>query len=113
MNLFLLATFIYRFANGLLFLAVAWNLVTSAHGGAMPLAVSAIGGFLPAVIAAPFARRLLERVDVGRLTLWGMVALSVCALAFTLFLHLSVALLVINFAVLSIFSYLKARGMHF
>ncbi|WP_248320567.1 MULTISPECIES: MFS transporter [unclassified Caballeronia] len=107
MNLFLLATFIYRFANGLLFLAVAWNLVTSAHGGAMPLAVSAIGGFLPAVIAAPFARRLLERVDVGRLTLWGMVALSVCALAFTLFLHLSVALLVINFAVLSIFFVLE------
>ncbi|VXC45520.1 Major Facilitator Superfamily protein [Burkholderia sp. 8Y] len=107
MNLFLLATFIYRFANGLLFLAVAWNLVRSANGGAMPLAISAIGGFLPAVIAAPFARRLLERVDTGGLTLWGMVGLCACALAFTPFLHHPGMLLAINFMVLSVFFILE------
>ncbi|WP_250452356.1 MFS transporter [Caballeronia sp. ATUFL_M2_KS44] len=107
MNLFLLATFVYRFANGLLFLAVAWNLVRSANGGAVALAVSAIGEFLPAVIAAPFARRLLERVNSGKLTLRGIAGLCACALAFTPFLHHPVALLIINFMVLSIFFLLE------
>jgi hypothetical protein len=107
MNLFLLTTFIYRFANGLLFLAVAWNLVQSANGGAMPLALSAIGGFLPAVVAAPFARRLLESTDTAKLTLWGISGLCACALLFTPFLHIPAALVTINFMVLSIFFLLE------
>ncbi|WP_321800776.1 MFS transporter [Caballeronia sp. J97] len=107
MTLFLLATFVYRFANGLLFLAVAWSLVHSANGGAMPLALSAIGGFLPAVVAAPFARRLLERVDTRKLTLWGIAVLCLCALVFMPVLHVSSALLAINFLVLSVFFLLE------
>ncbi|SKC86017.1 Major Facilitator Superfamily protein [Burkholderia sp. CF099] len=107
MNLFLLATFVYRFANGLLFLAVAWNLVRSSGGGAMALALSAIFGFLPAVVAAPLARRLLERVDICKLTLWGIAALCACALVFAPLLHMSQAVLAVNFMVLSIFFLLE------
>ncbi|NML33062.1 MFS transporter [Paraburkholderia antibiotica] len=107
MNLFLLATFVYRFANGLLFLAVAWSLVRSGDGGAMPLALSAIGGFVPAVVAAPFARRLLERVDTCKLTLWGIAGLCVCALSFVPLLHVPFAVLATNFVVLSIFFLLE------
>ncbi|SAK99985.1 MFS transporter [Caballeronia ptereochthonis] len=107
MNLFLLATFVYRFANGLLFLAVAWNLVRSGNGGAMPLALSAIGGFLPAVVAAPFARQLLERVDPRKLTLWGIAGLCASAVAFIPLLHVLFGVLAINFLVLSIFFLLE------
>ena len=56
---FLLATLFYRLANGLLFLSVAWNLLRTAEDGAMSLAISSIAGFLPAVLIAPFAHRML------------------------------------------------------
>ncbi|SAK72102.1 Major Facilitator Superfamily protein [Caballeronia catudaia] len=105
--MFLLATFVYRFANGLLFLAVAWNRVRSGSGGAMSLALSAIGGFLPAVVAAPFARRLLERVDSRKITLWGIAGLCASAAAFVPILHLPLAVLAMNFLVLSIFFLLE------
>ena len=107
MNSFLFVTFLYRFANGLLFLTVSWNLVHSGDGGAMPLAFSAIGGFVPAVIAAPFARRLLARVDSRKLTVAGIAGLCLSALTFVPFAHIPIMMLMINFIVLSIFFLLE------
>jgi MFS family permease len=59
------------------------------------------------VVAAPFARRLLDRVDRRKLTVSGIVMLLVAALAFLPVLHNSTAMLVTNFFVLSIFFLLE------
>jgi Major Facilitator Superfamily len=107
MSMFLVATFVYRFANGLLFLAVAWNLVRSTGGGAMALALSAIAGFLPAILVAPFARRLLARGDIRKMTLYGIGTLSIVALVFVLVHRWYVGVLVVNFFVLAIFFLLE------
>jgi hypothetical protein len=105
--MFLVATFVYRFANGLLFLAVAWNLVRSAGGGAMALALSAIAGFLPAILVAPFARRLLARGDIRKMTIYGVGTLSIVALVFVVVHRWYVGVLIVNFFVLAIFFLLE------
>jgi hypothetical protein len=107
MKRFLFATLLYRLANGLLFLSVAWNLVRSSNDGAMSLAISSITSFLPAVLIAPFAKRLLERVDSRMLTIVGMVLLSLLSLLFVPFLKQSIAVLMINFALLLVFFLLE------
>ena len=104
---FLLATLFYRLANGLLFLSVAWNLVRTADDGAMSLAISSIAGFLPAVLIAPFAHRVLERVDSRKLTVVGIVGLLLLALAFVPVLRWPTAILVVNFLVLLVFFLLE------
>ena len=99
---FLLATLFYRLANGLLFLSVAWNLVRTAQDGAMSLAISSIAGFLPAVLIAPFARRVLERVDSRKLIVAG-----IAGLAFVPVLRWPTAILAVNFIVLLVFFMLE------
>nr|WP_241018325.1 MFS transporter [Paraburkholderia sp. Tr-20389] len=105
--MFLIATLVYRLANGLLFLAVAWNLVQSSSHGALALALSAIFGFFPAVAAAPLGRWLLERIEPRILTLFGIAGLSACALAFIPFLNTPDTLLAINVVLLTIFFLLE------
>ncbi|MCW5235549.1 MFS transporter [Verminephrobacter eiseniae] len=104
---FLLATLSYRLANGLLFLSVAWNLVHGSDNGAMSLAISSIGGLLPAVLIAPFAKRWIERADSRTLTLTGIALLLVLSLLFVPFLQQPVAVLGINFALLLVFFLLE------
>lgn len=104
---FLLATLFYRLANGLLFLSVAWNLLRTAENGAMSLAISSIAGFLPAVLIAPFAHRMLERVDSRKLTVAGIAGLLLLALAFVPVLQWSKAILAVNFLVLLVFFLLE------
>lgn len=104
---FLLATFVYRFANGMLFLAVAWNLVTSSSNGAVPLAISAITGFLPALLIAPFAKRLLALGNSRGLVLQGIGGLLLAALALSVAVGYPLAMLVVNFFVLLVFFLLE------
>lgn len=104
---FLLATLFYRLANGLLFLSVAWNLVRSADGGAMFLAISSVAGFFPALLIAPFAKRLLNDFDSRKLTVVGISALLLLSLAFVPFLDAPKAVLIVNFAVLLVFFLLE------
>lgn len=104
---FLLATLFYRLANGLLFLSVAWNLLRTAEDGAMSLAISSIAGFLPAVLIAPFAHRVLERVDSRKLTVAGIAGLLLLALAFVPVLLWPQAILAVNFLVLLVFFLLE------
>ncbi|MCW5233879.1 MFS transporter [Verminephrobacter eiseniae] len=104
---FLLATLSYRLANGLLFLSVAWNLVRGSDNGAMSLAISSVGGLLPAVLIAPFAKRWIERADSRTLTLTGIALLLVLSLLFVPFLQQPVAVLGINFALLLVFFLLE------
>ncbi|CAE6774980.1 hypothetical protein R69927_06550 [Paraburkholderia domus] len=73
----------------------------------MPLALSAIAGFLPAVLVAPFARRLLAHMDMRKMTIYGVAGLFAAALAFAFVQRWYVGILVINFFVLAIFFLLE------
>jgi hypothetical protein len=104
---FLFATLFYRLGNGLLFLSIAWNLLRGSDNGAMSLAISSVAGFLPAVLIAPFAKRLLGRVDSLKLTVGGIALLLALSLIFVPFLKLPAAVLLINFALLLVFFLLE------